>query len=192
MDVTHALPRGAPLTYDDLQAMPDDGHRYELVDGVLIVTPAPVRLHQRAVARLLALLMAAAGVVLLAGVAVSYVRTALLILFAFAALELARRRRFVVAAALAATLVVLAGILVVQSQGTESRTFVNSNGSAAITLNGRTSAWRSATATTTSRPRRKAASTARSTRASTWNRSASTARATSRRQPGPASGSASI
>ena len=61
MDVTHALPRGAPLTYDDLQAMPDDGHRYELVDGVLIVTPAPVRLHQRAVARLLALLMAAAA-----------------------------------------------------------------------------------------------------------------------------------
>ena len=68
----------------------------------------------------------------------------MLILFAFAALELARRRRFVVAAALAATLVVLAGILVVQSQGTESRTFVNSNGSAAITLNGRTSAWRTA------------------------------------------------
>jgi Uma2 family endonuclease len=59
--VTHVLPRGAPLTYDDLRAMPDDGHRYELVDGVLIVTPAPVARHQRAVARLIVLLAAAAG-----------------------------------------------------------------------------------------------------------------------------------
>jgi len=50
--VTHALPRSAPLTYDDLQAMPDDGHRYELVDGTLIVTPAPKIPHQRVVGRL--------------------------------------------------------------------------------------------------------------------------------------------
>src|SRR5438309_5684538 len=56
MGVTYALPRGAPLTYDDLQAMPDDGHRYELVDGVLIVTPAPLARHQRAVVRLIMLL----------------------------------------------------------------------------------------------------------------------------------------
>jgi Uma2 family endonuclease len=61
MGVTHVLPRGAPLTYDDLQAMPDDGHRYELVDGALIVTPAPVARHQRAVVRLIVLLTAAAG-----------------------------------------------------------------------------------------------------------------------------------
>jgi len=46
MGAMHALPRSVPLTYDDLQAMPDDGHRYELVDGVLIVTPAPRRVHQ--------------------------------------------------------------------------------------------------------------------------------------------------
>src|SRR6476661_8287642 len=32
---------GRPFTVDDLEAMPDDGHRYELIDGVLIVTPAP-------------------------------------------------------------------------------------------------------------------------------------------------------
>jgi Uma2 family endonuclease len=60
MGVTRALPQSRPLTYDDLQAMPDDGHRYELVDGVLIVTPAPRTLHQRAVRRLTVLLDGAA------------------------------------------------------------------------------------------------------------------------------------
>jgi len=49
--VTHALPRNVALTYDDLRAMPDDGHRYELVDGTLIVTPAPKIPHQRVVGR---------------------------------------------------------------------------------------------------------------------------------------------
>jgi Uma2 family endonuclease len=49
------LPAG-PLTVADLEAFPDDGHRYELIDGVLVVTPAPVPLHQRAVSRLLVLL----------------------------------------------------------------------------------------------------------------------------------------
>ena len=47
MGAMNALPRSVPLTYDDLQAMPDDGHRYELVDGALIVTPAPRTPHQR-------------------------------------------------------------------------------------------------------------------------------------------------
>jgi Uma2 family endonuclease len=60
MGVTHVLPWGAPLTYDDLQSMPDDGRRHELVDGVLIVTPAPKVAHQRVVTRLLVLLDAAA------------------------------------------------------------------------------------------------------------------------------------
>src|SRR6185312_12513444 len=45
------LPAG-PLSVADLEAFPDDGHRYELIDGVLVVTPAPVPLHQRAVLRL--------------------------------------------------------------------------------------------------------------------------------------------
>ncbi len=40
--------------------MPDDGHRYELVDGVLVVTPAPGTAHQRCVYRLAALLLGAA------------------------------------------------------------------------------------------------------------------------------------
>jgi len=55
------LQRGAPLTYADLEGMPDDGHRYELVDGVLVVTPAPGTAHQRCVVRLAALLVTAVG-----------------------------------------------------------------------------------------------------------------------------------
>jgi len=47
------LPRGRALKRDDLDAMPDDGHRYELLDGVLVVTPAPRPVHQRASRRLL-------------------------------------------------------------------------------------------------------------------------------------------
>ena len=50
------LPRSRPLTRADLETMPDDGHRYELIDGTLIVTPAPSWHHQRAVTRLVALL----------------------------------------------------------------------------------------------------------------------------------------
>lgn len=45
------LPPG-PLTRDDLDRAPHDGRRYELVDGALVVTPAPSRPHQRAVGNL--------------------------------------------------------------------------------------------------------------------------------------------
>ena len=38
-----------PLTVDDLETMPDDGRRYELLDGSLLVTPAPGYRHQRVV-----------------------------------------------------------------------------------------------------------------------------------------------
>ncbi len=50
------LPRGRPLTRNDLDAMPDDGHRYELVDGALVVTPAPTWRHQHVVLELAVLL----------------------------------------------------------------------------------------------------------------------------------------
>ncbi|WP_347355121.1 Uma2 family endonuclease [Intrasporangium sp.] len=54
-----ALPRSRPLVRADLAALPDDGHRHELIDGVLIVTPAPALGHQRVVGRLHLLLSAA-------------------------------------------------------------------------------------------------------------------------------------
>jgi len=86
----------------------------------------------------------AVGGLLLAGIAAAYVRTSLLIVFAILALELARRRRSVVAAALAVAIVVFAVVLLARSSGTESRTYANPTASASITLNGRTSAWRTA------------------------------------------------
>jgi Uma2 family endonuclease len=33
---------------DDVRELPDDGRRYECIDGVLLVTPSPRRVHQRA------------------------------------------------------------------------------------------------------------------------------------------------
>jgi Uma2 family endonuclease len=39
-------PQTRPFTRADLVAVPDDGHRYEIVDGALLVTPAPSRRHQ--------------------------------------------------------------------------------------------------------------------------------------------------
>ncbi len=43
-------------TADALRALPDDGNRYEIVDGELLVTPAPSLVHQDAVGELLLLL----------------------------------------------------------------------------------------------------------------------------------------
>src|SRR3954470_13652995 len=53
------LPQSRPLTRSDLDALPDDGHRYELIDGALIVTPAPSWQHQTIVGELHVLLHAA-------------------------------------------------------------------------------------------------------------------------------------
>jgi len=44
------------LSLADLEAMPDDGRRYELVGGAIVMTPAPGSTHQLVSARLLRLL----------------------------------------------------------------------------------------------------------------------------------------
>lgn len=49
-----ATPR--PLTYDDLLEFPDDGQRYEIIGGELIVNPASVSNHQRVLLRLIRLI----------------------------------------------------------------------------------------------------------------------------------------
>lgn len=46
-----------PLTVADLERTPDDGNRYELVNGVLVVSPAPNFLHQLIATRLTFLLV---------------------------------------------------------------------------------------------------------------------------------------
>nr|MDT0664330.1 Uma2 family endonuclease [Micromonospora sp. DSM 115978] len=47
------------FTVDDLDEMPDDGRRYELVDGVLLVSPSPRWEHQSGASRLGAVLVGA-------------------------------------------------------------------------------------------------------------------------------------
>ena len=46
------LPTDRPLTVEDLDLLPDDGYRYELDDGVLVVTPPPAISHQYVLQRL--------------------------------------------------------------------------------------------------------------------------------------------
>ena len=46
-------------TVDDLDRFPNDGNRYELLDGVLLVTPAPNTAHQVIASRIQARLVAA-------------------------------------------------------------------------------------------------------------------------------------
>jgi Uma2 family endonuclease len=43
---------GTHLTYDDFLKLPDDGMRYEIIDGELYVSPAPSTKHQRVTTRL--------------------------------------------------------------------------------------------------------------------------------------------
>ena len=48
-----AMPISAPrYTVDQVRAFPADGQRYELLDGLLLVTPAPRNLHQVVATRL--------------------------------------------------------------------------------------------------------------------------------------------
>ena len=41
-----------PWTFDDLESLPEDGRRYEVVDGALLVSPAPTHWHQAIARRL--------------------------------------------------------------------------------------------------------------------------------------------
>jgi O-antigen ligase len=85
---------------------------------------------------------AAAGLIT-AGLAVSLVRTAALVMLALVGLWLARHRLGATGVlVLAAAVVAMGAILVTQAGATESRTY--SSGSSVLTLNGRTSAWQAA------------------------------------------------
>src|SRR5690348_14040085 len=53
-----AMAVGVPrYTVADLERFPDDGNRYELLDGVLLVSPGPGQAHQLVTSRICAPLM---------------------------------------------------------------------------------------------------------------------------------------
>jgi Uma2 family endonuclease len=59
MSVMTPVIRHGPCTVDDLENFPDDGNRYELIDGMLLVSPAPNWAHQEMGATLYVQLRAA-------------------------------------------------------------------------------------------------------------------------------------
>jgi Uma2 family endonuclease len=70
MTMTDPLVRpalGDAWTIEDLRRLPHDGTRYELIDGSLLVSPAPAKPHFRAVNRLVTLLRAHAPAHLVVG-----------------------------------------------------------------------------------------------------------------------------
>jgi Uma2 family endonuclease len=46
------MPIDTRLTYEDYCLLPNDGKRYEIIDGELLVTPSPRRAHQKVVGNL--------------------------------------------------------------------------------------------------------------------------------------------
>ena len=59
MGLMTVLARTGEFTREDLDAMPDDGHRHELLDGSIVMTPSPGYRHQRMSLRLAVLLLGA-------------------------------------------------------------------------------------------------------------------------------------
>jgi Uma2 family endonuclease len=53
---TELDPGRRPWTLEELQRLPDDGNKYELIDGELYVTPSPADRHEEILARLTRLL----------------------------------------------------------------------------------------------------------------------------------------
>jgi len=47
------MPVDTRLTYEDYCLLPNDGKRYEIIEGELVVTPSPRRSHQKAVNNLI-------------------------------------------------------------------------------------------------------------------------------------------
>jgi Uma2 family endonuclease len=58
MGMAISVPR---LTVADLEQFPNDGNRYELLDGLLLVTPQARQAHQRFAGRLYAALTSSVG-----------------------------------------------------------------------------------------------------------------------------------
>ncbi len=51
------MPVDTRLTYEDYCLLPNDGKRYEIIEGELFVTPSPITAHQRIVTRLASYLL---------------------------------------------------------------------------------------------------------------------------------------
>ncbi|CAN5243887.1 Uma2 family endonuclease [soil metagenome] len=56
MTTVTVMPRAGDWTVDHLDRLPDDGLQYELIDGILLVSPAPVPGHQSVAVGLVVLL----------------------------------------------------------------------------------------------------------------------------------------
>lgn len=89
------------------------------------------------------LLAYAAGTLIATGLAVSYVRTAMIIVLALAGLALARKGQATIAILfLGGALLIGTAVFVVASSGSETRQIRSTSGSSYLTINERTSGWK--------------------------------------------------
>ena len=61
MAMPPTTPAQGQWTVEDVRSLPEDGNRYEVIDGVLYVTPAPRLVHQEGVGALYVALRTADG-----------------------------------------------------------------------------------------------------------------------------------